>query len=118
MKKSKLEETLALQMRAVHIDFDREIRFHPVRRWRFDFGITKLKIGIECEGLTNPKLKSRHTTNSGFTEDCEKYNAAALEGWVVLRFTWPMIKSGKALIAIEKMIEYRLKIIRENRSEI
>jgi very-short-patch-repair endonuclease len=107
MKKSKLEETLAFQMRAVGIDYDREVRFHSTRRWRFDFGIKKLRIGIECEGLTNPKMKSRHTTNSGFREDCVKYNAAAIEGWFVLRFTWDTIRNGQALVMIEKMIARR-----------
>ena len=114
MKKSKLEETLAFQMRAVGIDYDREIRFHPTRQWRFDFGIKKLRIGIECEGLTNPKMKSRHTTNSGYRADCVKYNAAALEGWYVLRFTWDTIRNGQALTIIEKMIDFRLKEMRSD----
>jgi hypothetical protein len=31
--------------------------------------------------------KSRHTSVTGFTNDCEKYNAAQLLGWKVLRYT-------------------------------
>jgi hypothetical protein len=79
--KSQLEETLALHMRADQIEFEREHKFHPTRKWRFDFALVEKKIGIECEGLTNPALKSRHTTNSGFEQDCEKYDEAAIYGW-------------------------------------
>lgn len=62
-----------------------EYRFHKKRRWRFDFAIPSLKIGIEYEGLNSNQ--SGHTTLLGYTKDCEKYNAAALEGWTVLRYT-------------------------------
>lgn len=31
--------------------------------------------------------KSRHTTGTGYTEDCNKYNLAQVNGWLVLRFT-------------------------------
>ena len=105
--KSRLEETLGVHMRSFGIDFKREVRFHPTRRWRFDFAIEELKIGIECEGLTKPGDKSRHTTNQGFENDCEKYNSAALRGWAVLRFTWNQIKSGYAIGMIERTIERR-----------
>lgn len=98
-----------MQMRALGIDFEREVRFHPTRKWRFDFAVPDLKIGIECEGLTRPTDKSRHTTNSGFEKDCEKYNSAALRGWAVLRFTYRQIRSGYALGMIERTIERRMK---------
>ena len=103
--KSKLEETLALHMRADQIEFVREYKFHPTRKWRFDFALVKKKIGIECEGLTNPALKSRHTTNQGFEQDCEKYDEAAIYGWRVLRFTWNMIRSGTAIGMIKRAID-------------
>ena len=40
---------------------------------------------------------SRHTTVGGYAKDCEKYNAAALLGWRVLRYTTGMIMSGQAI---------------------
>ena len=82
-----------------------EYRFAPPRRWRFDFAYPDQAIAIECEGGTWGKKKSRHTTGSGFDKDCEKYNAAALDGWKVLRFTSSMIKSGRALNVIEKALD-------------
>jgi hypothetical protein len=66
-----------------------EYKFHPTRKWRFDFAVfhwngDKL-CAIEYEGLNS--RKSRHTTITGYTGDTEKYNAAQLEGWKVLRYT-------------------------------
>lgn len=56
----------------------------PGRRFRFDYAIPSLMIAIEYEGLG---YKSRHTNALGYTNDCRKYNLAALHGWKVLRYT-------------------------------
>lgn len=68
------------------IPFVKEYRFHPKRKWRFDFAITTKKIAIEYEGIYGGG-KSRHTTTEGYTGDTEKYNEAAKLGWTVLRYT-------------------------------
>lgn len=66
-----------------------EFKFHPRRRYRFDFAITsqdrKIKCGIEYEGIFSEK--SRHTTFQGYSNDAEKYNLAAASGWIVFRYT-------------------------------
>jgi very-short-patch-repair endonuclease len=96
---SALEETMQLHLRAIGLDFEREYRFHKVRKWRFDFAIPDLKIGIECEG--GIYSGGRHVRGNGFEADCFKYNQAALDGWRVLRFTKSMIDSGAAIAQIE-----------------
>lgn len=104
MSKSELEERLALQIRAVGLPEPvREHRFHPVRKWRFDFAYPERKIGIEVEG--GVWVKGRHTRGSGFIEDCEKYNEAALLGWAVLRFPVNMIEDGTAVQMIERVMQ-------------
>lgn len=62
-----------------------ELQFDEVRKFKFDWAIPSLKIGIEYEGLFSKK--SRHTTIDGFSTDCEKYNLAQINGWKVLRYT-------------------------------
>ena len=81
-------------MRAAGLNPEYEYRFHPPRRWRFDFAFPDKKVAIECEGgiFTN----GRHTRGKGFAQDCEKYNQASLDGWVLLRFTGRMITDGTA----------------------
>lgn len=68
-----------------------EHRFHPVRKWRFDFAYPQKMIAIECEG--GHWTGGRHTRGSGFAKDCEKYSAAAELGWLIFRLTGPMITS-------------------------
>ena len=80
----------------------REHKFHQVRRWRFDWAYPDHKIAIEYEGLMS--RKSRHTTISGFTADCEKYNSAAQLGWRVYRFTAPMLREGKTVDFIRSIL--------------
>lgn len=62
-----------------------ELQFHDVRKFRFDWAITKMRIGIEYEGVIS--RKSRHTTLKGYSEDTRKYNLATIDGWTVLRYT-------------------------------
>lgn len=62
-----------------------EYRFCPTRRWRFDLAYPDRKIAIEAEG--GAFTRGRHTRGIGMTLDCEKYNAAVVRGWRVLRYT-------------------------------
>jgi hypothetical protein len=60
-----------------------EHRFHPVRRWRFDYAWVAQKVALEVEG--GAWTKGRHTRGKGFVGDIEKYNAAVTMGWRVVR---------------------------------
>ena len=66
-------------------DVVEEHRFHPVRRWRFDYAWPDLLLAVEWEGICSNK--SRHTSLTGYTNDCHKYNSASLRGWRVIRVT-------------------------------
>lgn len=63
----------------------KEHRFHPKRRWRFDYAIPEHKIALEVEG--GVWSQGRHTRPQGFLGDIEKYNTATLMGWRVFRTT-------------------------------
>ena len=67
-----------------------EYRFHGKRRWRFDFAWPRALVAVEVEGGT--WQRGRHTRGAGYRGDCEKYNAAAVNGWRVLRFTAGMLR--------------------------
>ena len=60
-----------------------EFRFHPTRKWRFDYAFVDQKVALEIEGAI--WTGGRHTRGKGFASDMEKYNAAAVLGWIVLR---------------------------------
>lgn len=71
-----------------------EHRFHPVRRWRFDYAYPDKMVAVEVEGAV--WVKGRHTRGSGFIADMEKYNTAQSMGWSVYRFTPQQMRSGEA----------------------
>jgi len=98
---SQIEINLQFQLKCIGIEEPKtEYRFHPTRRWRFDFAWPSIKLAVECEG--GNWTGGRHTTGTGFESDCEKYNEAVLAGWSVLRFTGDQFKSGYALVMIER----------------
>ncbi len=101
MKTSIGEATLIQHLNAHKIPFSREFRFHPVRKWRFDFIVGK-DIAIEVEGGT--WNGGRHTRGKAFEGDCTKYNTATLFGWRVFRFTTDMVKRGEAIDFIERAL--------------
>lgn len=68
----------------------REYRFHPTRRWRFDFAWPAQRVAVEIEG--GAWSQGRHTRGAGFGADCAKYNMATLAGWRILRFTGDMLR--------------------------
>lgn len=78
-----------------------EHRFHPTRRWRFDWAFKAAKIALEVEG--GAWTQGRHTRGSGFVKDMEKYNEAQILGWRILRVTPQALEDGTALSLIERM---------------
>lgn len=87
---------------------EKEHRFDKTRRWRFDFAYPKIKLAIEIEGAV--WTQGRHTRGIGFIKDCEKYNAATLQGWKVLRYTCDTLP--QAPDDIRKAIDESLGIIK------
>lgn len=96
------ESILMRDLRALGIGFEHEYKFHPIRKWRADFLISNTKILIEVEG--GIWSQGRHTRGTGYIGDMEKYNAAAILGFQVLRFSTQQVKSGSAVQQIEQLV--------------
>lgn len=62
-----------------------EFKFHPTRRFRFDFAFPKQKIAVEVDGSI--WVKGRHNFGKGMVADYVKLNQATLLGWRILRYT-------------------------------
>ncbi len=88
-----------------------EYRFDALRRWRFDRAWLVSKVAVEIEGGT--WVKGRHSRGAGMRKDAEKYNAATLQGWRVLRFTGDMVKDGSAI----RVVQQALSVCRHRCSE-
>lgn len=100
---SEIEEAFALQARALALKPVREHRFHPTRRWRFDFAFPDQMLAVEIEG--GVYINGRHNRGSGFIADMEKYNEAALLGWKVLRFDGGSVRKGLAIDTVARALK-------------
>ena len=109
MKKSDLERKFETLWNVLNgPPLEEEYRFHPGRKFRFDFASPETKIAIELEG--GVWSGGRHTRGKGFIGDCEKYNMAQLLGWRVFRFTTDMLDDpDKHLLPVRDLIVSRGK---------
>lgn len=122
-KESKLEHDFeALWKRLDGPPLEREFRFNPERRWKFDFCVLSCNIAIEIEGgqfgvgKPCPACRRRqmggHHTVKGFQDNCIKYNSAAFLGWRVIRLTASMV-DPVYLIPIIEMCKKQTKMLEE-----
>lgn len=79
-----------------------EVKFHPVRKWRFDW-LFGDRVAVEIQG--GVWTRGRHSRGSGQVGDMEKFNEAQILGYVVLQFTPEQIKKGKAFLIIKRALE-------------
>lgn len=101
---SRLEESLALQIRAAGLpEPAREYRFAPPRRWRADFAWPAHRLLVEVEG--GIWSGGRHTRGQGYLDDCTKYNEAAVAGWRLLRVCDRHLQSGEAMRWIKILLD-------------
>lgn len=80
-----------------------EYRFHPTRRWRWDYCWPDEMIAIEIQGGT--WSQGRHTRGAGYANDVEKLNEGVLHGWRVLWFTTEMIEDGSAVAMLRRLFD-------------
>ncbi|EMB5691295.1 hypothetical protein OIV75_003392 [Acinetobacter baumannii] len=95
------EEKLAANLNIFNINYVREYRFHPSKRYRADFYLPDYNVLVEVEGGT--RGVSRHTTYEGYSKDLMKYNDAQILGFARLAFTTEQVNKG---LAIEKIKQY------------
>jgi len=79
-----------------------EYRFSESRKWQFDFAQVENQVAIEIEG--GVWTGGRHTTGSGSTGDMQKYNAAQVGGWIVLRYTPRQFAAGVWIDDVRRVI--------------
>ena len=119
--KDKAIAMLGEQMAEVGLPaLDTEIRFHPQRLWRIDYGYKDLKIGVEYEGGVYgmgkpcPVCKQRgsagaHTRGKHFESDAEKYAEANLFGWIIIRTTTNLIKDRITINLLKRAYVQRVE---------
>ena len=84
---------------------EREVMFHPTRKWRWDFSWTDKRVALEIEG--GGFVGGRHVRGTGLESGCEKHSEAAARGWLVIRATGRQVESGQALAWVERALQLR-----------
>lgn len=104
MKQPSKSDELAAQCKmAGLVEPQREYRFHPVRRWRFDLAFPELRLAIEVDG--GAWVNGRHNRASGWLRDQEKLNEAVVLGWRVLHVTPQQVSDWEAFTLVERAIK-------------
>ena len=101
-KQSSLEAQFAAQIKFMKLPPPvAEHRFHPKRKWRFDFAWVDIKLAVELQGLLWAG-KGRHQNAANLDNEYTKENEAVLLGWRVLKFSSRQVQSGEAITWIKE----------------
>ena len=79
-----------------------EYKFHPTRKWRFDFAWVEQKIALEIEG--GVWTKGRHGRPSGIIKDMKKHNGAMECGWRFLRVEPENLYTQNTIDMLKKLL--------------
>ena len=81
-----------------------EFRFHPVRKWRFDWAWPSSLVAVEVNGGAFLPGGGRHTRGVGFRKDAEKLAEAAILGWRIIPVLPEQVRNGVALTLVERAL--------------
>lgn len=96
----------ALEVRRMPLP-EREWKFEAKRRWRFDYAWPNQMVALEVEG--GVWTGGRHTRGAGFVGDMEKYNAATVAGWRVVRVVPGKLCASATVGMLESLLQSEKK---------
>lgn len=83
---------------------DTEYRFHPVRKWRWDYAWPTHKLAVEQQG--GIWTHGKHGRGSGIAKDMEKISHAAALGWRVILVTPSQLAKPETLDLIREALTF------------
>lgn len=94
-----------------------EHRFHPTRKWRFDWAWPDQKVALEVEGgfygkgepcpTCGQREVAGHTSIERLKSDMEKYSEAAAHGWRIVRCTPEQLHDASTLDLLRRALAYQ-----------
>lgn len=85
---------------------EREVRFLAARKWKFDRAWLAWRVACEYEGGIFDDI-SGHKSATGLLRDMQKYNEAALAGWLLIRVNAQSVATGQAVSWIARALSLR-----------
>ena len=93
-----------------------EFKFHPKRRWRFDYACEVAKVAIEING--GNYVRGRHSNPTALAKEYQKFAEANAMGWVVVSCT-PMTNKNEVMrFGTEMFWDVLLRILKRNLIDI
>ena len=82
---------------------EQQYKFHPTRKWRFDFAWPSINLAVEIQG--GSFVRGGHNRGPQQAKDFEKLNEATKAGWRVLQFNTLQMKQPQecALFVVDVM---------------
>ena len=74
-----------------------QFQYLPTRKFKADFAWPDKKLALECDGMVH-RIKER------FEADVERHNELLMAGWRVFRVTGKMVRDGRAIELVRKII--------------
>jgi len=82
-----------------------EFRFHPVRKFRWDWAWPEVRLALEVEG--GVWSGGAHGRGTGIVRDMEKSTLAAEEGWRIIRVTPSNLATEATMDSIHRALQWR-----------
>lgn len=103
-KKKDLADEVGFWLTQAGLEHERELRFAPPRRWRFDIAFPEQRVAVELHG--GEFINGRHVRGYGLKNDCEKARAAARLGWKLYPFVGSDVNQdmGKVIEEIREAV--------------
>jgi very-short-patch-repair endonuclease len=100
------EQTFLLMLRARKMPTPTpEFRFHPVRKFRWDWAWPEHRLALEVEG--GVWSGGAHGRGTGIVRDMEKSTLAAEEGWRIIRVTPSNLATEATMDSIHRALQWR-----------
>lgn len=80
-----------------------EYKFHPKRKWKFDYCYTREKLAIEIEG--GIWIRGRHNSPKGYKKDMDKYNKCEILGYRLLRYSPDLLMRAETHDEIQMVLK-------------
>ena len=100
-----MEDLLAIHLRELGAQFERQFHYIPGRKFAADFAIPSASLLIEVQG--GIYSGQAHGSVTGIKKDNERLNLATLNGWSLLRFAPDEVSDGTAQRMIARVLESR-----------
>ena len=106
VKKLTREQTFLLMLKARKMPTPTpEFRFHPVRKFRWDWAWPEARLALEVEG--GVWSGGAHGRGTGIVRDMEKSTLAAEEGWRIIRVTPSNLATEATMDSIHRALQWR-----------